>query len=384
MKKILHITYDLRDRHNWEITTAVSNLINVGRNNFKLFTIDLIRVPYPQDEMTRIKNPDHLMINVLGFPYGLFMNWSQNRAYNFVKKADSDDLVKLNEFDMIHTHKLTFEGLVGYKLAKQLEIPLVVTLRQTDTYVFNRKPGAVEKFKLVIKSCDRFFYLIPQIIVRMKKIFGESFFDKYIGPKTVFLPNIVERKISTGKVRTDKGMFLTVFRMTKRSVKRKNIKRLLLAFKELNGKEFKLKIIGTGDYMYKVKKWVDELELKDRIIFVGKVENNMIDEHYASAEAFLLPSISESFGMVYAESLLNGTPIMYSKGYLGFDGFFDGVGAGVDPKSIESIKNGIEDLLNNGSQYRKNIESLHQSGEFKVFSKDYIRKTYIDTLEELC
>lgn len=384
MKKILHITYDLRDRHNWEITTAVSNLINVGRNNFKSFTIDLIRIPYPQDEMTRIKNPDHLMINVLGFPYGLFMNWSQNRAFNFVKKADSDDLVKLNEFDMIHTHKLTFEGLVGYKLAKQLEIPLVVTLRQTDTYVFNRKPGAVEKFKPVIKSCDRFFYLIPQIIVRMKKIFGESFFDKYIGPKTVFLPNIVERKISTGKVRTDKGMFLTVFRMTKRSVKRKNIKRLLLAFKELNGKEFKLKIIGTGDYMYKVKKWVDELELKDRIIFVGKVENNMIDEHYASAEAFLLPSISESFGMVYAESLLNGTPIMYSKGYLGFDGFFDGVGAGVDPKSIESIKNGIEDLLNNGSQYRKNIESLHQSGEFKVFSKDYIRKTYIDTLEKLC
>ena len=232
MKKILHITYDLRDRHNWEITTAVSNLINVGRNNFKSFTIDLIRVPYPQDEMTRIKNPDHLMINVLGFPYGLFMNWSQNRAFNFVKKADSDDLVKLNEFDMIHTHKLTFEGLVGYKLAKQLEIPLVVTLRQTDTYVFNRKPGAVEKFKPVIKSCDRFFYLIPQIIIRMKKIFGESFFDKYIGPKTVFLPNIVERKISTGKVRTDKGMFLTVFRMTKRSVKRKNIKRLLLAFKE--------------------------------------------------------------------------------------------------------------------------------------------------------
>ncbi|MCH7770915.1 MAG: glycosyltransferase [Bacteroidetes bacterium] len=384
MKKILHISYDLRDRHNREITTAVSNLIKVGRNDFNSFIIDLVRVPFPQHEMTRIKNPDHLMINVLGFPYGLFMNWSQNRAFNFVKKADSDDLVKLNEFDMIHTHKLTFEGLVGYKLAKQLEIPLVVTLRQTDTYVFNRKPGAVEKFKPVIKSCDRFFYLIPQIIIRMKKIFGESFFDKYIGPKTVFLPNIVERKISTGKVRTDKGMFLTVFRMTKRSVKRKNIKRLLLAFKELNGKEFKLKIIGTGDYMYKVKKWVDELELKDRIIFVGKVENNMIDEHYASAEAFLLPSISESFGMVYAESLLNGTPIMYSKGYLGFDGFFDGVGAGVDPKSIESIKNGIEDLLNNGSQYRKNIESLHQSGEFKVFSKDYIRKTYIDTLEKLC
>ncbi|MCH7724774.1 MAG: glycosyltransferase [Bacteroidetes bacterium] len=384
MKKILHITYDLRDRHNREITTAVSNLIKVGRNNFNSFIIDLVRVPYPQHEMTRIKNPDHLMINVLGFPYGLFMNWSQNRAFNFVKKADSDHLVKLNEFDMIHTHKLTFEGLVGYKLAKQLGIPLVVTLRQTDTYVFNRKSGAVAKFKPVIKSCDRFFYLIPQIIVRMKKIFGESFFDKYIGPKTVFLPNIVERKISTEKVIMDKGMLLTVLRMTKKSVERKNIKRLLQALKLLGKDDVKLKIIGDGGYKPKIKSWINKFDLNEKVIFEGAIQNENIDKYFRSAEAFVLPSISETFGMVYAESLLNGTPIMYSKGYLGFDGFFDGVGAGVDPKSIESIKNGIEDLLNNGSQYRKNIESLHQSGEFKVFSKDYIRKTYIDTLEELC
>jgi len=227
MKKILHVSYDLRDRHNRETTTAVSNLINVGRNNFQSFVIDLVRVPFIQHEMTKIDNPDHLMINVLGFPYGLFMNWSQNRAYNFVKKADSYDLVKLNEMDMIHAHKLTFEGLVGYKLANQLGIPLVVTLRQTDTYVFNNKPGAVEKFKPVIKNCDKFFYLIPQIIVRMKYIFGESFFEKYIEPKRVFLPNIVERKISNEKITADKGMLLTVLRMTKKSVERKNIKRLL-------------------------------------------------------------------------------------------------------------------------------------------------------------
>jgi len=383
MKKILHISYDLRDRQNRETTTAVSSLINVGRNNFQSLVIDLIRVPFVHHEMTKIDNPDHLMINVFGLPYGLFMNWSQNRAYNFVKKADSDDLFKLNEIDMIHAHKLTFEGLVGYKLAKQLGIPLFVTLRQTDTYVFNNKPGSVEKFKHVIKSCDKFFYLIPQIIVRMKMIFGESFFDKYIGPKTVFLPNIVERKISNEKVTVDKGMLLTVLRMTKRSVKRKNIKRLLQALKLLGKDNVKLRIIGDGEYKPKIKSWINEFDLNEKVIFEGAVQNENIDKYFRSAEAFLLPSISETFGMVYAESLLNGTPIMYSKGYLGFDGYFDGVGTGVDPQSIESIKNGIEELLNNGSQYRKNIEYLNHAGEFKVFSKDYIRKTYVDTLENL-
>jgi len=285
---------------------------------------------------------------------------------------------------MIHAHKLTFEGIVGYKLAKQLTIPLVVTLRQTDTYVFNRMPGAAEKFKPVIKSCDKLFYLIPQIIIRMKKIFGESFFDEYIGPKTVFLPNIVERKISNEKVIMDKGMLLTVLRMTKRSVERKNIKRLLQAIKLLGRDDIKLRIIGEGDYKHKIESWINEFALNEKIILEGAIQNENIDKYFRSAEAFVLPSISETFGMVYAESLLNGTPIMYSKEYLGFDGFFDGVGVGVDPKSIEAIKNGIEDLLNNGSQYRKNIESLQQSGGFKVFSKDYVRKTYIDTLEGLC
>ena len=78
----------------------------------------------------------------------------------------------------------------------------------------------------------------------------------------------------------------------------------------------------------------------------------------------------------YAEALQNGTPILYSKGYLGFDGFFENVGVGVNPKSIEAIKNGILDLLINGNKYRKQINILMKSGEFNIFNSDYITKRY--------
>ena len=144
----------------------------------------------------------------------------------------------------------------------------------------------------------------------------------------------------------------------------------------MGDKRIKLKIIGEGEYMGTVKKWVDELQLNESIIFVGKVENDVIDEYYAKAEAFLLPSKSESFGMVYAEALMNGIPIMYSKHRLGFDGVFEGVGVGVDPLSVESIVNGIKDLLSNRNNYRRRISELAHNNEFNIFSADYIENKY--------
>ena len=383
MNKILHLSYDLRDRHNREVTTAVSKLINVSRSKFEPFIIDLVRVTNPQQEMIRLKNPEHLMINVFGLPYGLLMNWSQDRALKRIKKAESRSLVNLNEFSMVHAHKLTFEGIAGYRLASSLDIPFAVTLRQTDTYVFNRKPGAVEAFKPIIKSCERFFYLIPQILKRMKRIFGDEFFEKYIEHKAVLLSNIVERNIAKEEAIVENNVLLTVMRMTKKSVERKNVKRLLAAFKLLNRPDIKLRIVGDGEYLPTIRSWVNEYNINDKVIFEGAIPNEEIDKYYKSTQAFLLPSISETFGMVYAESLLNGTPIMYSKDYLGFDGYFDGVGAGVDPKSVESIKNGIIDLLENGDTYRKNILGLDKSGEFKIFSTDYIADKYNSVLAEV-
>ena len=384
MKKILHLSYDLRDRQNREVTTAVSKLIDVSRSQFDPFIIDLVRVVNPQHEKIELKNSEHLMINILGLPFGLLMKWSQDRAYTKIKKADSQKLINLSEFSMIHSHKLTFEGIAGYKLASNLNIPLIVTLRQTDTYVFNNKPGAVEAFKPIIKYCDRFIYLIPQILKRMNNIFGDEFFEKYIQHKAVHLSNIVERNISNVDAKIDGNILLTVMRMTKKSVERKNLKNLLKAFSLLNRENLKLRIIGDGEYLPTIRSWIDEFKLNDKVIFEGAIPNEEIDKYYKSAQAFLLPSISETFGMVYAESLLNGTPIMYSKDYLGFDGYFDGVGAGVDPKSVESIKNGIIDLLDNGDNYRINISDLEKAGEFRIFSTDYITEKYNSVLSEMC
>ena len=385
MKRILHISYDLRDRYDRKVTPAIGKLIHLSNSSFDTFTIDLARVPNPKNEIIKLLSTNHLKINVFGFPYGLFMNWSQSRVYEFITKANLKNNINLSQFHLIHAHKLTFEGLVGYKLSLKYNLPLVVTLRQTDTMVLNRKPGAIDTFIPVIKRCEKMFYLIPEILVRLKLLFGENFFAEHIKPKTVFMPNIVERKLNVNGVENiQKGHFVTVLKMNKRIVVRKNIKRLLIAISQVKNHDIKLTIVGDGDYKTEIEKWVRKLKLIDKVTFTGNIKNEQIDSYYRRADAFLLPSISESFGLVYAESLLNGTPIMYSSGYLGFDGFFDGVGVGVDPMSTDSIADGIIDLINNGDSYRQNIKKLSDAGEFKIFNSEFIGNRYIETINKVC
>jgi glycosyltransferase involved in cell wall biosynthesis len=383
MKKILNISYDLRDRYNRKVTPAIRNLINASKSNFDAFIIDLVRTPNPLKEKVNLNDFHHIMIDVFGLPYGLLMNWSQDRALNLIKKTADQEEIDLGSFSLVHSHKLTFEGMIGYKLSKEYNTPLIVTLRQTDTMVFNNKPGAIKIHKPVIEKCTKILYLIPQILLRMEKIFGKSFFEEHIIPKAVLLPNIVDRKINVMRKDVESGYFVTVLKMEKRIVYRKNIKRLLLAFNQLRNYNIKLSIVGDGSYRREIEKWVNKLKLDAKVKFIGHVDNDKIDEYYSKAEAFLLPSISESFGLVYAEALLNGTPIMYSKDHLGFDGFFDGVGVGVNPKSVESIKDGILKLFNNGSSYRKNINGLNKAGEFDIFSSSNVSRKYTEVLESV-
>ncbi len=383
MKKILNISYDLRDRHNRKVTPAVNNLINITRSDFEPIIIDLVRVSNPIGEYIRTESPNHIRINVFGLPYGLLMYFTQNRVFKFLTKNDFAAKIKLKDIDIIHSHKLTFEGFLGHKLSQYLNVPHIVTLRQTDTFVFEKKAGAINKFKPVIENSRKIIYLIPGMLVKMEQIFGKAYFSKHIASKAVLISNVVDKKNPTLISNIEKGNFLTVLKMSKTCVLRKNIKRLLIAFSNIKEIQIKLMLVGSGDYLYKVKNWVRGLKLSDKVHFAGKINNEKIDSYYVKAEALLLPSISESFGLVYAESLLNGIPIMYSKDHLGFDGFFEGVGVAVNPLSVESIKDGILDLYANGDIYRENIKRLNEEGKFKIFSSEYVAEKYFNIISNL-
>lgn len=382
MAGILHISYDLRSRSGLESTVAVKNLIDLSEELDSVKIIDLLRVTNQKQEKINQLSKNHITIDSFGLPWGIFLLANLKRVAKKIIELIKKDFFKISEISIIHCHKLTFEGYIGYILAKKFNKELVITIRQTDTSVLFHKPFYKFIIRKVLIYSKIVFFVNPYSKILLEKRIGSNFFNKYVKEKLVLLPNVVEReKMPHESPVFERKNFLTILRMDRRSVVRKNLKRLLKAF--ILTPNYTLDIIGSGDYEAVVKSWVKKFGIQERVNFLGKIPNNEIDNYLRSAIAFLLPSHSETFGLVYAEALLNGTPILYSRNRLGFDGFFENVGPKVNPRSVESIRSGIYSCINQRGFYIKNINALSSKGDFNIFNKKNVKATYLKHLSSI-
>lgn len=97
----------------------------------------------------------------------------------------------------------------------------------------------------------------------------------------------------------------------------KGLELLLQCWRVLAPKNLKwvLRVVGPIDSQYaKNLKSAARTEHIPRVEFVGELAGNALLKEYQRAEALVLPSISENFGMVVAESLANGIPVVATKG----------------------------------------------------------------------
>lgn len=59
-----------------------------------------------------------------------------------------------------------------------------------------------------------------------------------------------------------------------------------------------------------LRRLCQELNLQDRVIFVGRVEQRVLPMYYSAADVLVLPSEYESFGLVGLEALACGLPVL--------------------------------------------------------------------------
>lgn len=68
------------------------------------------------------------------------------------------------------------------------------------------------------------------------------------------------------------------------------------------------------EYESKVKVRVRDLGLEDQFVFTGPLDDERKWEAYARADLFVLPTYSENFGIVVAEALWAGVPVITTQG----------------------------------------------------------------------
>ena len=130
----------------------------------------------------------------------------------------------------------------------------------------------------------------------------------------------------------------------------KNLPRLLEAFRRARraaAPQLCLVLAGSDpDNRAVLDRCVDGLGLASSVVFTGFVNDHDLPHLYAGAEALVLPSLNEGFGLPALEAMACGTPVIASN-IASVPEVVGDAGALVDPKDTEEMSRAIQGLVGN-------------------------------------
>ncbi len=136
---------------------------------------------------------------------------------------------------------------------------------------------------------------------------------------------------------------------------RKNVLSIVKALKNI-ALDIPLVVVGRQTpYVEKIKKYISENNIKQKIIFLNQIFQNELPAIYQMASIFVYPSIFEGFGIPILESLFCKTPVITSTGSC----FAETGGKSsiyVNPQDSEQLADAVQKVLND-SQLRELMKS---------------------------
>ena len=265
--------------------------------------------------------------------------------------------------DVIHVHCGLYGGLVGKLIKEQYNIPYVIT--EHSSSVMNHLIDGYHKkiLKEAYDNADKLISVGGKLKEEMKV---------YTDKKIVVIANIVDTSIfKYEKDKKDaKFKFVSVC-MLKAD---KNIELLIRAFasKFANKDDVELMIIGDGPEKARLEVLAEELKVKKQVEFVGAVERTKLPNLLQKAEAFVLPSNYETFGVAYIEALACGLPIITTKCGGPEDFYEESLGYIVPTGDLEGLSKAMNDMTINYGSFKS--EDISKYIKEKFSNKVIVKK----------
>ncbi|MBO7105493.1 MAG: glycosyltransferase family 4 protein [Fibrobacter sp.] len=279
----------------------------------------------------------------------------------------------VSTFDCIHAYTLFTDGNAAMKLAKKYKKPFVVAVRNTDVNDFFAKLFYLRGRGIkIMREAKKIFFL--------SEAYRKSVFEKYIPQKyydelyakTMIIPNGIDdfwfENQSLGEKREISNPVKLIY--AGKVDKNKNLPTIKKAMDVLHekGVESTLTVIG------KIVDQSEFVKIKDdnRITYLPAMPKEQLIEQYQKHDVFVMPSFTESFGLVYAEAITQGLPVVYSKGQ-GFDGQFDEgvVGYHCDANDTNDVANAIEKVIVNYDHIQGNGEKTPLKFRWNLICENY-------------
>lgn len=248
-------------------------------------------------------------------PYAFTPFVAENYSRNFF-----DDIWKFNtlcadyamkeDFDFVHCHDW-LTSIAGIEIKRRTGKPLIATVHSTEydrtgnlspnSWILEREAAMVRNADVIItvsglmrrQLVERFGADAGKIVVIYNAIdhenWGKEIAKRYPGKKVVLF---------MGRLTVQKGpdFFLKAAR------------------KVLDKRNDVVFVIGgKGDMLAQLIKESISLGISNNVMFLGYVPEKELPQLYAAADVFVLPSVSEPFGITALEAIASGTPTIITK-----------------------------------------------------------------------
>lgn len=292
----------------------------------------------------------------------LFFSYKQFKIIKAVEES-----VDVSKQDCIHAYTLFTDGNVAYNLSKKYKKPYVVAVRNTDVNDFFKHMIHLRSRGVrILRNASAVFFLSPA--------YQKTVIDKYVpdrlkedilikshiipnGIDDFWLENVfqrdsdkVEEHINSAK--DLKCIYVGVIDANK------NIEFTLKALRLLSADGWKATLTVIGKI--NDRRVFERLKRYKEFVYIQPKKKEDLIDFYRKADIFVMPSHTETFGLVYAEAMSQGLPVIYTRGQ-GFDKQFkDGViGYSVSDRDIGEMIDKLKMCISNYTSLSKaTVESV--------------------------
>ena len=208
-----------------------------------------------------------------------------------LKRSRNIKAIRNTYSDYIITTRVFHNRLVGYYAYNNIK------KIATEHNFHNDDKKYITKVIASIKDFDYFVVVSNNL---------KKFYESRIGDtKCVYIPNVID-SLPVRRNKLNNKNIITIGRLSPE----KGQKDLIDVFKIVNTNlpKTKLFIIGDGPLKDKLKNYTKNLKLGDKVIFTGFLNDKEKEKYIFDSSVFVLPSYTESFGLVLIEAMSYGLP----------------------------------------------------------------------------
>ncbi len=222
----------------------------------------------------------------------------------------ASQIAKMYDFDIIHAHDwLTYPAGIA---AKQVSgKPLVIHVHATD---FDRSGGSVNP---AVYQIEYEGMQMADKIITVSNLTRQIVINNYNTPaeKVITVYNAVEPVHNLSSKAENDGMPDKIVTFLGRITMQKGpeffIEAAYKVIKRMDNVRFVM--AGSGDMMNKMIERAAALGIMDKFHFTGFLKGNDVFKMFKHSDLYIMPSVSEPFGISPLEAMQAGVPVIISK-----------------------------------------------------------------------